>query len=119
MRDQSLYITDIIESIERIRSYTVDMDFQTFMADLKTQDAVLRNLEVIGEAAGKIPESSAERTKHIEWRKIRALRNILIHEYHGVNIEIVWDVVQNKLGNLFDACHLLQRDLEGRATDER
>ncbi|MBE0644271.1 MAG: DUF86 domain-containing protein [Bacteroidetes bacterium] len=89
MRDQRLYLTDIIEAIERIQSYTTGMMFQTFEVDLKTQDAVLRNLEVIGEAAGKISETLTERTQGVEWRKIKALRNILIHEYHGVNLEII------------------------------
>jgi len=64
----------------------------------------MRNLEIIGEAARVVPEEVRDEAAQIEWFKIIALRNILIHEYFGVNLKIIWDVVQNKLGALEDAC---------------
>ncbi len=108
LRDINLYIDDMLESISRIRDYVLGMSFDEFIADLKTQDAVLRNLEIIGEAAGKLPSDITDDTSQIEWRKIKALRNLLAHEYFGVNVDIVWDVVQNKLAELEVACRNIQ-----------
>lgn len=103
-RDYRQQLDDILESISYIKEYLVDMDFAAFANDRKTQDAVVRNLEVIGEAARALPENIKEKSNFIEWHKIIALRNILIHEYFGVNLELVWDVVQNKLDKLGTVC---------------
>jgi uncharacterized protein with HEPN domain len=83
------------------------MDYKAFEADRKTQDAVIRNLEIIGEAARTIPDEVKDETAEIEWYKIVALRNILIHEYFGVNLKIIWDVIQNKLNALESTCREL------------
>jgi uncharacterized protein with HEPN domain len=83
------------------------MDYKAFEADTKTQHAVIHNLEVIGEAARSLPDEVKDNAAEIEWYKIIALRNILIHEYFGVNLKIVWDVVRNKLGALESACRKL------------
>ena len=109
-RDSRQYLDDILEAIARIQSYVSDMDEGAFSADMKTQDAVLRNLGVIGEAVNRLPDDIEPAAPEVEWRKIRALRNILIHEYFGINLPIVWDVVQNKLGPVKNACTRL---LEG------
>ena len=114
MRDFRLYLDDILEGIERIRLYVQGVDLEAFSKDRKTQDAVVRNLEIIGEAAGNLPEAVTKDAPQIEWRKIRALRNILIHEYFGISQPIVWDVVQNKLGPLESAC----RELSAGAAQE-
>ena len=102
--DSRQYLEDIIEAVARIQSYVSDMDEGTFSADMKTQDAVLRNLGVIGEAVGRLPDTIDTAAPEVEWRKIRALRNILVHEYFGINLPIVWDVVQNKLRPVKAAC---------------
>jgi len=83
------------------------MDYKAFEADRKTQDAVIRNLEIIGEAARTIPDEVKDETAEIEWYKIVALRNILIHKYFGVNLKIIWDVIQNKLNALESTCREL------------
>lgn len=80
---------------------------EAFTKDRKPQDAVIRNLEIIGEAAGKLPEQIQKAAPEIDWRKITGLRNILIHEYFGINSPIVWDIVQNKLGPLETVCRKL------------
>jgi len=99
-RDYKQQIDDILQAITFLRDYVKGMDYTDFEADRKTQDAVIRNLEIIGEAARTIPEEVRDKASEIEWYKIIALRNILIHEYFGVNLKIVWDVIQNKLDAL-------------------
>jgi uncharacterized protein with HEPN domain len=109
-RDPRLYIDDILEAISRIREYVKGQDERSFSCDLKTQDAVIRNLEIIGEAAGKLPEVTDIEASDVDWRKIRGLRNILAHEYFGVNLPIVWDIVENKLEPLEQAVRRLLQD---------
>lgn len=110
-KDCRLYLDDIHESILVIQSYTRDMTFETFSTDRKTLDAVVRNLEVVGEAAGHLSEEVRSKAPDVEWKKISNLRNILIHEYFGVNKQIVWDVVTNKLPSLDTVCERLIRQL--------
>jgi uncharacterized protein with HEPN domain len=119
-RDFRLYLDDILEAIQQIRTYSADLDEDAFKKDRKTQDAIIRNLEIIGEAAGKLPEQIQKDETKIDWRKITGLRNILIHEYFGINLPIVWDVVQNKLGPLDKACRsLLERTIETSNQDSQ
>ena len=106
-RDYKQQLDDILQAITFIREYVKDMDYKAFEADRKTQDAVIRNLEIIGEAARIIPDEVRDKAAQIQWYKIIALRNILIHEYFGVNLKIVWDVVRNKLDALESACRKL------------
>ena len=96
-RDYSVYLCDILEAVRKIRAYTAGMSLQSFAADSKTLDAVVRNLEVIGEGAKKIPEDMRARSAEVDWKKVSGLRDILIHEYFGVDAEIIWDIVENKL----------------------
>jgi uncharacterized protein with HEPN domain len=109
-RDPRLYLDDILEAIARIQEYTSGFDYSQFTEDTKTQDAVARNLEIIGEAAGRLPHSTRSRAAEIEWRKIVGLRNILAHQYFGVSLPVVWDVVSSKLGPLEIACRELLED---------
>jgi uncharacterized protein with HEPN domain len=119
-RDFRLYLDDILEAIHQIRTYLADQNEEAFTKDRKTQDAVIRNLEIIGEAAGNLPEPIQKGEPEIGWRKITGLRNILIHEYFGINLPIVWDVVQNKLGPLDKACRsLLERTIETSDQDSQ
>ena len=106
-RDYKQQLDDILQAIAFIREYVKDMDYKSFEVDRKTQDAVIRNLEVIGEAARTIPDEVKEKTKEVEWHKIIALRNILIHEYFGVNLKIIWDVIQHKLEAVDNTCRRL------------
>jgi len=106
-RDYKQQLDDILQSTTFIREYVKDMDYKAFEADRKTQDAVVRNLEIIGEAARILPDEVRKKSSEIEWHKIIALRNILIHEYFGVNLKIIWDVIQNKLDALQTTCRRL------------
>ncbi len=100
MRSSKLYLADILLSIRRIKKYTAGLTLEKLKNDDLVIDAVVRNLEIIGEAAKNIPVSVKEKNKNIEWKKISGLRNILAHEYFGVDVEIVWDIIKNKLPEL-------------------
>jgi len=95
-----LLIEDIIESIDKIFDYTDGMTFQEFMQDNKTIDSVVRNFEIIAEAANRIPDNITEKYSDIEWRKIIAIRNRVVHEYFGVDYEIIWHIIINNLQDL-------------------
>ena len=96
-RDWTFFLEDIQESCSRVLRYTQDMTFEQFRADDKTYDAVVRNLEIIGEAAKGLPDDVRAMMPDIEWSKATGLRNIVAHAYFGINDEILWDVVQNKV----------------------
>ena len=96
-RDSRVYLEDILEATRKIIAYTGGLSKETFLEDEKTIDAVVRNLEVIGEAVKKLPEDLRAQHSAVEWKKIAGLRDLLIHEYFGVDVEIVWDIVQNKV----------------------
>ena len=96
-RKWGLFLMDILERIDRVKSYVAGFTYEEFLQDSKTQDAVVRNLEVIGEAARLIPEDIRQRHSEIPWPQMIALRNRLIHGYFVVDYEIVWDIVTNEL----------------------
>jgi len=96
-RKWAFFLTDILERIDRVNSYLAGFTYEEFLQDGKTQDAVVRNLEVIGEAARFIPEDIRQRHPEVPWPQMIALRNRLIHGYFVVDYEIVWDIVTNEL----------------------
>ena len=96
-REMNLYISDIIEAIEAIEDYVADIDFEKFVSDRKTYAATIRELEIIGEASVQLSENFKSLHPEIPWRLMKDFRNVLSHHYFGVNFEIVWDVVQQKL----------------------
>ena len=96
-RDYSVYLDDIVTAIDKIGVFTQGMSEAQFAVDPKTLDAVIRNLEIVGEAAKNIPDDVRRRFTEVEWRKAAGLRDLLIHEYFAVDAAIIWDVVKNKL----------------------
>ena len=100
MRDYKLYLDDIIEATKRIEKYIKGLTLEKFKKDNLIIDGVVRNLEIIGEAVKNIPADVKDKNPDIEWKKIAGLRDILAHEYFGIDIEILWDIVENKLPDL-------------------
>jgi uncharacterized protein with HEPN domain len=96
-RDYRAYLDDILEAAAKIRNYTAGLSLETFSIDSKTVDAVVRNLEVIGEAVKKIPDEVRLKHPEADWKRIAGLRDILIHDYFGIDLEIIWDILENKL----------------------
>jgi len=98
--DYKIYLNDIIECIGKIQNYTAGLLLVDFCNDAKTIDAVIRNLEIIGEAARRLPEEIRIKFPDVEWHKIISLRNILIHEYPGIDLETIWNIIESKLSQL-------------------
>ena len=96
-RSWEFRIDDIIEAIDKIERYTHGIDFASWQNDEKTVDAVIRNLEVIGEASSHLPPEIQEQFKDVPWGMMKGIRNILAHEYFGIDLEIVWKTVTEDL----------------------
>lgn len=99
MKDEAVYLKHILDAVKKIESYTSG-GRKTFFQSTLIQDAVIRNLEIIGEAVRNLPAEFRRRHPEVPWRSITALRNVLIHEYFGVELEIVWRVVTRRLPSL-------------------
>lgn len=102
-RDPRLYCEDILESSNAILDYVEGLSFDDFYGDRKTYSAVIREFEIIGEAVGKLPESFKKRHPEIEWQDIKDFRNLLSHEYFGIDLEIVWRIIEDDLPVLMNA----------------
>lgn len=111
-RDVSITLEDIRDHCSHVIGYTAGLSYEQFIADDKTHAAVLWHLVTIGEAVRGVPQDFRNRYPDIEWARIAALRNVLIHEYFGVNDTIVWDVVQDKIPTLLGQVqNLLERGI--------
>ncbi len=91
------YVHDILETVQDVAEFVAGMSFEDFRNDKKTIYAVIRGIEVIGEAAKKIPESIKDRYSAIPWRDMAGMRDKLIHEYFGVDVEVLWKTVEQDL----------------------
>ncbi|MGE0132256.1 MAG: DUF86 domain-containing protein [Blastocatellales bacterium] len=121
LRDYKTCLEDISEAIGKIGRYASGHTRETLAADEKTLDAVIRNLEIIGEAIKNVPDDVRASYPEVEWKRIAGLRDILIHRYFGIDQDIIWDILQNKLPTLAAQIkHILEsldsppRDISGR-----
>lgn len=96
-RNYFLFLEDIMQAIEKIETYTKDHTVEAFCSNSMAVDAVIRNFEVIGEASKSVPQNIKEKYPHIEWREAAGFRDVLIHDYFGIDIEAVWDTIQNNI----------------------
>jgi uncharacterized protein with HEPN domain len=106
-RSSRLLLEDILTAIGKIQRYIANMDRVGFLADEKTVDAVVRNLEIIGEASRQLPEGFKSQHPDIPWNKMAGLRNRIVHDYIGIDQEIVWHIIQNELVALRSAIESL------------
>ena len=104
------YLVDIREAIRRISGYIADMSYAQFQNDTRTQDAVIRNLEIIGEATKGLSASLRRRHSETPWKQMAALRDRLIHHYFGVNLDIVWSVATEELPPIADHIQIICKE---------
>lgn len=99
MKDDRLYLIHILESIERVEEYTSE-GLEQFLSDKKTQDAVLRNLQILAESTQRISPELKNAHSEIDWRGISGFRNVLVHDYLGVNLITVWGIIEGPIKDL-------------------
>jgi len=96
-RDYILFLEDILEAIRKIEIYTNNLSYGEFCANSMAVDAVIRNFEIIGEAAKKIPQKIKEKYQYVEWKEAAGFRDVLIHNYSGIDLEAVWDTINKNI----------------------
>lgn len=109
-RDHRVWLDDIFYCLDRLNVLCQGLDYEEFLTDLMRQEAILRNLEIIGEAVRHLPQEFKDEHPDVEWTKISGLRNILIHEYFVVDLDIVWDVITNKIPLFHSKITTIQND---------
>jgi uncharacterized protein with HEPN domain len=107
-RSPSLLISDIIDSSQKIMTYTEGLTYEQFVSDSRTVDAVIRNFEIIGEAANRLSEEFKDKYPEIEWHRIRGFRNRIVHDYSGIDFEIVWQIKENFLPEMLQKLRRLE-----------
>jgi uncharacterized protein with HEPN domain len=100
MRDYTLYLKDILTAIESIEGFTAGMDLDAFQVDDKTTSAVMRKLEIIGEAVKQIPDEIRQKHSQVPWKEMAGMRDKLIHFYFGVDYHLVWKIITERLSQV-------------------
>ena len=109
-KNNEVYIDDIVECIDKITEYTKNISEDKFLKTTQVQDSVIRRIEIIGEAAGKIPEKIKNKYKEIPWKDIIGMRNVLIHHYGGVDLSRIWKVVINRMSELKEKMLFIKKE---------
>lgn len=102
-RETAALLMDILESCKRISEYTSGKNYEQFKSDTKTQDAVIRNFEIMGEATKNLPSEVRDNYPEAEWRLMAGFRDRLIHAYFGINLEIVWSAITSEVPKIVDS----------------
>lgn len=108
-RDQQLFIDDILEAVKRIQKFIKGYSYEQFIFDIKTTDAVIRNLSIIGEAASKVGKEFHSKHPQVPWKHMIGLRNKVMHEYFGVDLKILWKTIHEDLPDLKKSVRKLQK----------
>ena len=106
-RDPRILLEDVLLAIEKVGRFTAGMDQQTFLSDEKTIDAVARNLEIIGEAVRQLPDDFKSAHADLPWNQIGGMRNRIVHDYFGLDLKIIWQVIHHDLPDLETRIRLL------------
>jgi uncharacterized protein with HEPN domain len=110
-RDWTIFIRDIHYCASKILNYTNGLNREDFFSDSRTYDAVMRNLQIIGEASKKLSAEIKRKYKNIEWKKITGLRDIVVHDYSRIDEDIIWDVVHSKIPKLKLSIESILKDI--------
>jgi uncharacterized protein with HEPN domain len=110
-KDPKVFISHILDCIQKIKEYLEGKSKEDFMNSTQLQDAVIRRIEIIGEASRNIPSEIQEEYSHVHWEEAKGMRNILIHEYFGVDLELTWQVVKQDLPKLREQMLALKEEL--------
>lgn len=97
MQNDEAFLLDILESAKIAVIYLKDISLEKFEKDLKTKDAVIRRLEIIGEASSRVSDETQNKYSEVFWKKMKGMRNLLIHEYNYIDTDIIWETVKNNL----------------------
>ncbi len=111
MRDYKIYLKDILAAVDSIEAFVGGMSFEEFRADDKTTSAVIRKLEIIGEATKQVPDDVRQQYPDIPWKEMAGMRDRLIHFYFGVDYRLVWAAIKQRLPRLREEMRKVQKDL--------
>jgi len=114
----TLYLMDMLESIRRIEVYTEDIGYEEFLRNNMIKDAVVRNIEVIGEAARNIPKEIQAKYNHIPWAEIIATRNVIAHDYFEIDYKIVWNIICKHLPTLKKELELILQEIDNTPKED-
>jgi len=115
-RDWTFFLEDILEASNKVLRYTNDMTLEAFQNNDLVFDAVVRNLEIIGEATKHLPAEILEMMPEVEWSKAAAFRDVIAHGYFGLNVHIIWDVARNKVPDISTSVEKLLTQLRNDQT---
>jgi uncharacterized protein with HEPN domain len=114
IRDHKLFIQDILDCVQKIEEFIGDMKYEDFVRDDKTSSAVVRKLEIIGEATKNVPKDIRQKYKEVPWSDMAKMRDKVIHFYFGVDYEIVWKVIKERLPEIKPMISRILKDLEAK-----
>ncbi|VVB88458.1 Uncharacterised protein [uncultured archaeon] len=118
-KDPEVFLEHILESIELIENYTANKTISDFIKSVQFQDSIIRRIEIIGEAVKNLPDDVKNSYPEVPWKKIAGMRDVLIHEYFGIDLELTWQVVQKDIPDLKREIMRIRHDLKTRFSKDK